>query len=128
MAEEDLNQSPEQNVELKSEEGSERRKSVRRVLRTTAVVILNESQTFEVRTVDVSINGMAIVAPANPKPGVVFYIRFKVPLKNKGYENFESKARVVHSIYSSSESGFKIGLNFIQLPQNFATLLEKFIE
>lgn len=128
MAEEDLTQQVEQKVEAQPEDGSERRKSVRRLLRTTATVILNESQTFEVRTIDVSLHGMAIVAPANPKVGVIFYIRLKVPSKAKGAENFEAKVKVVHSIYAGSESGFKIGLNFIKLKPEFASVIQKYIE
>jgi c-di-GMP-binding flagellar brake protein YcgR len=128
MAEEDLTQQVEQKLEASPEAGSERRKSVRRILRTTATVILNESQTFEVRTIDISVHGMAIVAPANPQVGVVFYIRFKVPSKTKKAENFEAKVKVVHSIYAGSESGFKIGLYFIKLKPEFASVIQQYIE
>jgi c-di-GMP-binding flagellar brake protein YcgR len=128
MAEEDLTQNLEQNTAEQPEAGVERRKSARRVLRTSAIVILSDSQTFEVRTVDVSTTGLAIVAPANPKVGVTFYIRFKVPTKANGAENFEAKVRVVHSIYAGTESGFKIGLSFIQLAPSFAAVIQKYLE
>lgn len=93
----------------------ERRKTERKSLRTRATVILGQTQAFEVRTLDLSMGGMAIVAQANPKPGMELVIRFMVPLKPVGYTAFEARARVVHSVFSSSESGFKVGLSFIGL-------------
>lgn len=127
MAEEDINQSAEQIVEPKPAEGIERRKNPRRVLRTTATVILNGTQTFQVRTIDISIGGMAIVAPANPKPGVTFTIRMTIPLGSKGTEAFEAKAKVMHSVYANAESGFKIGLSFIKLSESSAATVEKYL-
>jgi len=93
----------------------ERRKTERKSLRTSATVILGQAQAFEVRALDLSIGGMAIVAQANPKPGMVLAIRFMLPLKPVGYTLFEAQARVVHSVFSSAESGFKVGLSFIGL-------------
>ena len=105
----------------------DRRKTERKSLRTRATVILGQTQAFEVRTLDVSAGGMAIVAQANPPPGVVLGIRFMFPLKPSGYAPFEARARVVHSVFSSAESGFKVGLSFIDLPSDAAATIAKYL-
>jgi len=105
----------------------ERRKTERKALRARATVILGQTQGFEVRTLDVSVGGMAIVAQANPPPGVVLSIRFMMPLKPSGYAPFEARARVVHSVFSSAESGFKVGLSFIDLPADAVAAVNRYL-
>ena len=105
----------------------ERRKTERKSLRTRATVILGQAQAFEVRTLDISAGGMGIVAQANPPPGVVLTVRFMFPLKPSGYAPFEARARVVHSVFSSVESGFKVGLSFIDLPAGAAATISKYL-
>jgi c-di-GMP-binding flagellar brake protein YcgR len=112
---------------MSTPEGPERRKSERRGLRTTATILLGQTHSFEVRTVDISATGMGIVASANPKPGTVLDIRFSIPFPPNGQLPFESKARVVHSVFSSNESGFKIGLTFIDLPPNSAAAALRYV-
>lgn len=109
-----------------AEDEAERRKFTRRALRVAATVTLSNAQTFQVRTLDIGLGGMAIVASANPKPGVTFNIRLSVPLGHEA-EAFEAKVRVVHSIFSSAESGFKIGLKFVQASQESIAVTTKYI-
>jgi c-di-GMP-binding flagellar brake protein YcgR len=105
----------------------ERRRAERKVLRTKALVILGNAQPFEVRTLDLSATGMSIVASANPKPGTVLNIRLSIPVRTGGNTPFEAKARVVHSVFSSAESGFKIGLSFTELSAVAASAILKFL-
>jgi len=106
---------------------AERRRAERKVLRTNALVILSNAQPFEVRTIDLSAGGMSIVASANPKSGTVLNIRFSVPLRTGGHTLFEAKARVIHTVFSSVESGFKIGLSFTVLPPVAASAVLQFL-
>lgn len=89
--------------------------------------MLGQTHTFEVRTIDLSAGGMGIVASANPRPGTVLSIRFAVPLGSRGQAMFESKARVVHSVFSSAESGFKVGLSFVELPPTSAAVAIQYL-
>jgi hypothetical protein len=92
---------------------AERRSSDRRPLRVRAEVLLPGDQRFEVRTTDISINGVGIVASANPQKGAVFDVQFSIPLKPTGSLALSARAQVIHSILSRDEGGFKIGLQFL---------------
>jgi c-di-GMP-binding flagellar brake protein YcgR len=107
--------------------GEERRTAERKGLRVKATVILGQAQAFEVRTLDLSATGMGIVAQANPKPGMILVVRFLIPLRPSGYSPFEAKARVVHSVFSSAESGFKVGLSFTELSPASAAAALRFL-
>lgn len=106
---------------------AERRVTERKGLRTRATIILGQTQAFEVRTLDMSLGGMGIVAQANPRPGTLMAIRFMLPLKPSGYVPFEAKAKVAHSVYSASEQGFKIGLSFIDLAPDAAAAAQRYV-
>ena len=106
---------------------AERRTTERKTLRTRATIILGQTQAFEVRTLDMSLGGMGIVAQANPRPGTLMAIRFMLPLKPSGYFTFEAKAKVAHSVYSASEQGFKISLSFIDLAPEAAAAAQRFV-
>lgn len=105
----------------------ERRVTERKPLRIRATVVLGQTQSFEVRTLDLSVGGMGIVAQANPRPGTHMGIRFMLPLKPGGYVPFEARAKVIHSVYSASEQGFKIGLVFLALNEGAAASLQRFV-
>ena len=108
-------------------QGAERRAVDRKPLRTNATVIVGQAQAFEVRTIDVSPGGMGFVAQANPRPGMVLAIRFLIPIRPVGQAPFEAKARVVHSVYSSAEAGFKVGLSFIEVGPEANAALMRFL-
>lgn len=105
----------------------ERRIAERKTLRIRATIILGQTQAFEVRTLDMSVGGMGIVAQANPRPGTLMAIRFMLPIKPTGYHPFEAKAKVAHSVYSASEQGFKIGLSFVDIAPEAAAAAQRFI-
>lgn len=109
-----------------AEPEEERRKTERKQLRTQATVVLG-AQAFPVHTIDVSPGGMGIVAQANPPSGLGVVIRFTLPMRPAGRAPVEAKARVVHSVYSSAEGGFKIGLSFVDLPADSAAAILRFI-
>jgi len=96
-------------------------------MRTAAVIVFPSQQTFEVRTLDISSGGMAIVAQANPRVGAAFTIQFTIPGKPTGGVPFEARAKVVHSVFSSEENGFKIGIAFTALPAASAAALLHYI-
>jgi c-di-GMP-binding flagellar brake protein YcgR len=108
--------------------GSDQRKHERRLYRTTARILFSATQVVEVRTTDVSMGGMGIVASANPKNGTTFNIHVLLPVKPEGVMPLEARVEVVHSVLASDEGGFKIGLEFKQLSAAAETALKRFFE
>ena len=107
---------------------AELRRHDRRLLRTTATVVLAGTQTFEVRTLDISEGGAAIVAAANPKSGTVFQIRMAIPRKAKDSIPIEAEVQVMHSIFVNSEQGFRIGLRFVRIEPAAAAAITQFLK
>lgn len=95
--------------------GRERRQHARVVLRSTAYLLLSGHSPIEVRTFDIGIGGIGIVAPANPPANLSCTIRVTIPVKPQGSTSFEVQAKVVNSVLSGSEDGFRVGLQFINL-------------
>ena len=110
------------------EDGENRRKSERRILRTQAHADFPGYQPVAIRTLDISEGGMAIVAPLNFKPGTAFQIRFNVPVLSKGVLAFTASVKVMHSVFSSAEDGFKIGLAFTNVPPASASALTQYFK
>lgn len=108
--------------------GFERRQHERRYLRTVATVVLGPVQTFEVRTVDISAGGMAVVAAANPQPGTTFTIRVPLSFPHEGVVVVETRAQVMHSVLASDEQGFKIGLRFVSLEAAAASTILRYLK
>ncbi|MBK7353582.1 MAG: PilZ domain-containing protein [Nitrosomonas sp.] len=107
---------------------SEKRTHERVTLRTQAIILLPDRKTIKVRTLDIALGGMAIVADGNPNPGVTFNIQLTIPLRADILPLFEAKVRVAHSVLSGREGGFKIGLQFIELSDAAESVLKQFLE
>jgi c-di-GMP-binding flagellar brake protein YcgR len=107
---------PDQNVN--------RRSADRRTFRTSAHIELPGGQYVEVRTVDISTAGIAFIASANPRTGTSFKLSFAVPEKPKGQILCEVRVKVVNSVFSSREGGFRIGVMFTNLAPAVATAIK----
>ncbi|MFM9917016.1 MAG: PilZ domain-containing protein [Rhizobacter sp.] len=105
-----------------------RRQHERRYLRGVATVVLSPKDSFEVRTLDISAGGMAIVAAANPRPGTTFSIQVSLPLRPKGFTAIEARVQVMHSILASDEQGFKVGLQFVSLDAPTAAAVIQYLK
>jgi c-di-GMP-binding flagellar brake protein YcgR len=99
----------------------------RRPLRTTANAMLPGNILVEVRTLDISAGGMAIVAPANPAIGTTFTIRVHVPLKPTGSATFDATVKVRNSVHGTAEGGFRIGLEFVHLDATARSAITKYM-
>lgn len=105
---------------------AERRAHDRRPLRVSAHVLLPGSQPFEVRTLDIGLGGMGIVASANPKPGTSFAIQFTLPAKaGHNPAPLQVKVKVANSVLD--HGGFKIGLQFLALEPAIERILRQFL-
>lgn len=103
-------------ADSESETGSgiERRRAVRKMIRTRVTLTQGENQ-FSVQSFDVSIGGIGLILPINPPYGLIVSLRFVIPKKPRGTALVEATGKVVHSIFSADEDGFKVGVNFTSL-------------
>lgn len=105
----------------------ERRRHERRALRVSARIHLSGGQVFEIRTFDISLGGLAIVASAAPRPGTVFRVVVGLPLKNRGEVTIDAEAQVLHSFYSNTEGAYIVGLRFAALDPVAANAIAYFV-
>ena len=91
----------------------ERRQDPRKTLRTLATVRVGR-QAFQVRTLDISASGVAIVAAVNPPAGMQLELEFLVPGR-KGVVPVRVRGQVMHSVLCGAENGFRVGVAFREL-------------
>lgn len=112
---------------LQTEDGADRRQTERRPLRTSATLLLPGGQTFTVQTLDISLGGIGILAPANPRPGTRLSIRVSLPARPAGLYVFDAGVEVAHSILGRDEGAFKVGLRFVSLDSRGQSAIRHFI-
>jgi c-di-GMP-binding flagellar brake protein YcgR len=86
--------------------GAERRVEERRPYRSTATVIAGGRE-FQIRTLDISLSGMCIVAAINPQPNLRFRLRMRLDRQPQGAVTLETDVQVVHSVLARQESGLR---------------------
>jgi len=107
--------------------GADRREAVRRHLRGPALVLLPGQPGRVGRTVDVSETGMCVMLPDDLPGGTECMVGFELPDKAGARKRVQSRARVVHSVLSTQGDGFKLGMQFVQVPDETRRALESFI-
>lgn len=107
--------------------GADRREAIRRQLRSPALVLLPGQPGRVGRTVDVSETGMCLMLAEGLPDGTECLIGFELPEKGGARKRVQSRARVVHSVLSTQGEGFKIGMQFLQVPDETRRALESFI-
>jgi c-di-GMP-binding flagellar brake protein YcgR len=105
---------------------AERRVDERRPYRTTATVIAGNNE-FQVRTLDLSLSGLCIVAAINPQPNLRFRLRMRFDRQPGAAVILESEVQVVHSVLARQESGFRIGLRFIKPSDQLLKAVNNFL-
>ncbi len=105
----------------------ENRRHERRALRSQATLLLPGGMTFPVQTVDISVGGVGVLAPANARIGTRVSIRLTLPVRPVGTTTFDAPVTVVHSVLSRREEGFKIGLQFVDLEARSASAIRHYI-
>ena len=97
-----------------ADSGIERRRAFRKMIRTRVTITQGENQ-FTAQSFDLSSGGIGLILPINPPYGLMLSLRFVVPKKPRGTALVEAAGKVVHSIFSADEGGFKVGVNFTSL-------------
>ena len=108
--------------------GQELRQHARRVLRTTAQLIVAGSPPFPVRTLDISAGGMAILATVQPPRGLNCTVLLSLPQTGREPVVVELPVTVAHSIFARGEEGVKVGLSFNGLAPDNAAVIQKFVD
>lgn len=67
------------------------------------MVTLSPAQSFKVRVLDLGVDGTAIVAAANPRPGITFTIKIPIPTRPTGVVIIEAQVRVIHSVLARDQ-------------------------
>lgn len=92
----------------------DKRQHERLAMRSSALLVLPNRVPLAVRTFDISTVGIGLVAATNPPERLGVQLRVQVPQRPLGYKEIDVQARVVHSVYSRREDGFRIGLVFLK--------------
>ena len=95
----------------------EQRAHDRRPLRTQVELLLPGRPPLAMRTTDISLSGIGLLASANPPMGLRVGLRLKLANPRSASAPptlFELQAVVRHSVFSSSEGAYRIGMQFVQ--------------
>ena len=106
--------------------GSEGRADPRKILRANAELVTPDRK-LEVRTLDISTSAIGNPASVNPRVGQTFPLLLAPPDAPRGTARVEMSVSVVHSILTSAEGEFKVGLRFGQLSPAAIDLVRKYL-
>ncbi len=96
---------------------ADRREHERKPLRTEAHLLPPGLAPFPVRLIDISEGGLRISCSVNPPLLSVSVIRLALPNPQRtGMVMVEVRVQILNSIYARTESGFRVGLKFLDLP------------
>lgn len=102
----------------------DQRQTVRKIVRSKAVVVMDGMQPQQGRTIDLSTNGVSITFDHKLAPGHMGAVMFELFVDGKGLV-LNCRARVSHCIFSGDQ--FKIGFQFINLDVTNAATINKFL-
>ena len=107
--------------------GSERRQGDRKLFRSPAQLLLPSRELQRVRTLDISVGGIGLVASTNLPLNAVCEIKFRTPVKSDRIEMLLARGRVAYSILSGKENGFLVGLQFTDIPPASLALIKRYM-
>lgn len=107
--------------------GQEQRQHSRRLFRTTAQLVVPGSAPFPVRTLDISVGGLAILATVRPPQGLNCRVLLSLSLRGQGPVAMALPVTVAHSIFAKGEEGVKVGLSFNSLEPDVAAMIQQFV-
>lgn len=101
----------------------EKRKSVRRVLRTPVSVIMATGQTFAARSYDLAEGGMAVVSAVQLPAACGCHLRFELMIRGQ-LIRLDVPAQLIYSLPCAE--GFKNGLQFVDPGPEVAVALRQY--
>ena len=107
---------------------AERREHDRKPLRGPAHLLPPGQPPFQVRLIDLSEAGMRVACSVNPPLMSISVIRMSVPNSDRtGFSLIEARVQVLNSIYARAEDGFRVGLKFLDLPDDTEKIISAFL-
>lgn len=106
---------------------AEQRKTERRALRVPATLKLPGGKTFTVQTLDISLGGLGILAPANARNGARLAVQVTLPAAAGAPVRIEVPVVVAHSILSRELDAFKVGLQFRSLDPKAESAIRHYV-
>ncbi len=103
----------------------QRRKQQRRAIRGMGTFVLPGSQ-IEVRLLDISAQGMGVVAPLPMPVGARCNARFGLPKETQRHP-VQVDATVISCILSGNDGGFRLGMQFGSLPSAMRSAIEDYV-
>jgi c-di-GMP-binding flagellar brake protein YcgR len=106
---------------------AEKRSHERRAMRSPVEVLLPGRAALAMRATDISVGGIGLVAAANAPLGLEVQLRIPLPFGASGTQHFEVRARVQHSVFSSRDDGFRIGMVFLRPSDRLVVAIGDFL-
>jgi hypothetical protein len=106
---------------------TERRAHIRQPLRTSAALLLGDGRILLARTLDIGLEGAAVVTDLDPGDVVDVMLKIRLPARPRGSRLFEGPGRVVHSVLAGRETGFRLSLQFGRLDAQASKALNAFL-
>lgn len=107
--------------------GPERRVEDRKVFRGPGQLLLPTREVLSVRTLDLSLGGIGLVAPSNLPRDAMCEVKFRSPIVSDRLETLLARGRVAYSVLSGKENGFLVGLQFVDVAPGVLALLRRFL-
>jgi c-di-GMP-binding flagellar brake protein YcgR len=105
--------------------GIENRSQARRSLRTRGTLLFTGNQPIPIRTLDVSLGGLCLVADIAIPAKIMGQLEINLPLGNGNFEKMQVSIQVVYSIFCNKEDGFRLGVLFVKPPRNLIVVIQK---
>lgn len=96
----------------------------RHPIRTRGHLLFNGNSPVPVRTLDISVGGLCVVSEITLPVKVQGVIQLSMPMGKGKFELQNINIQVMHSIFSSKEDGFRVGLMFIKLAPNLLKIIQ----
>lgn len=106
---------------------TEKRSHERRPMRTPVELLLPGRPALAMRSTDISVGGIGLMASASAPIGLELTLRIALPLGRAGTQAFEVRARVQHSVFSSRDDGFRIGMVFLKPSDRLVVAIGDFL-
>jgi hypothetical protein len=102
------------------------REQERKLMRVPAMLTFADGSSCEARTLNVSESGMGVVAPVNPRDGARVTVIFRLPTDPSSAPPLKVPADVRNSVLSGADSGFRLGLQFVNAPASALSMIKAY--
>ena len=79
------------------------------------------------RTLDIGAEGAAIVADVDPGSASMLTVKIRLPARPQGSRLFQARGRVIASVLTGREDGFRLSLKFDTLGVNASRALAGYL-